>query len=75
MESYAELFTFIDEYKEQLARQQEKNRMRKGVNLMTMHSAKGLEFDTVYILDAVEEITPYKKAKTAAELEEERRMF
>ena len=49
--------------------------MRKGVNLMTMHSAKGLEFDTVYILDAVEEITPYKKAKTAAELEEERRMF
>ena len=75
MESYAELFTFIDEYKEQLARQQEKNQMRKGVNLMTMHSAKGLEFDTVYILDAVEEITPYKKAKTAAELEEERRMF
>ena len=75
MESYAELFTFIDEYKEQLSRQQEKNRMRKGVNLMTMHSAKGLEFDTVYILDAVEEITPYKKAKTAAELEEERRMF
>ena len=75
MESYAELFTFIDEYKEQLARQQEKNRMRKGVNLMTMHSAKGLEFDTVYILDAVEEITPYKKAKTVAELEEERRMF
>lgn len=49
--------------------------MRKGVNLMTMHSAKGLEFDTVYILDAVEEITPYKKAKTVAELEEERRMF
>lgn len=37
--------------------------MRKGVNLMTMHSAKGLEFDTVYILDAVEEITPYKRQK------------
>jgi DNA helicase-2/ATP-dependent DNA helicase PcrA len=42
---------------------------------MTMHSSKGLEFDIVYIIDAVEGINPYKKAKTAAELEEERRMF
>ena len=42
---------------------------------MTMHSAKGLEFDAVSILDAVEDVTPYKKAKTPAELEEERRMF
>lgn len=75
MTSYAELFDFIDEYKTLLVIQQEKNRVRKGVNLMTMHSAKGLEFDTVYILDAVEQITPYKKAKTAAQLEEERRMF
>ena len=66
MESYAELFTFIDEYKEQLARQQEKNRMRKGVNLMTMHSAKGLEFDTVYILDAVEERRMFYVAMTRA---------
>ena len=40
-----------------------------------MHSAKGLEFDVVFILDAVEDITPYKKAKTHAALEEERRMF
>lgn len=75
MASYAELFAFMDEYKTLLMKQQEKNPMRKGVNLMTMHSAKGLEFDAVTILDAVEEITPYKKAKTAEELEEERRMF
>ena len=75
MQSYEEMFAFIGDYKEVLIKQQEKNHMRKGVNLMTMHSSKGLEFDTVYILDAVEEITPYKKAKTAAELEEERRMF
>ena len=34
-----------------------------------------MEFDCVYILDAIEGITPYKKAKTLAELEEERRMF
>ena len=75
MESYEALFVFIRSYQELLFKQQEKNRLKKGVSLMTMHSAKGLEFDVVFILDAVEDITPYKKAKTHAELEEERRMF
>ena len=75
MTSYGELFEFIEEYSEVMIKQQEKNKIRQGVNLMTMHSSKGLEFDCVYIIDAVEGITPYKKAKTAAELEEERRMF
>jgi len=42
---------------------------------MTMHSSKGLEFDVVHIIEAVEGITPYKKAKTTGEKEEERRMF
>ena len=45
------------------------------VTLTTMHSAKGLEYDTVFIIDANEEITPHKKAITAEEIEEERRMF
>ena len=75
MESYAALFEFVGEYRNLLAKQKEKNRIHKGVCLMTMHSAKGLEFDAVSILDAVEDVTPYKKAKTPAELEEERRMF
>lgn len=75
MESYAALFEFVGEYRNLLVKQQEKNRIHKGVCLMTMHSAKGLEFDAVSILDAVEDVTPYKKAKTPAELEEERRMF
>mgnify|MGYP000709516386 CR=1 FL=1 len=29
---------------------------------MTMHAAKGLEFDTVYIIEANEGQIPYKKA-------------
>lgn len=44
------------------------------IQLMSFHGAKGLEFDTVYIIAANEGITPWKAAK-AAELEEERRMF
>lgn len=47
----------------------------KNVSLHTFHGAKGLEWDTVYILDVNEGITPSKKVKNEAALEEERRMF
>ncbi len=40
--------------------------------LYTFHGSKGLEFDRVFILDAIEDITP---AKGAYDIEEERRMF
>lgn len=75
MTSFGELFLFVDEYSELLKRQQENTNLRTGVNLVTMHSSKGLEYDVVYIIDAVEDITPYKKARSQGELEEERRMF
>ena len=42
---------------------------------MTMHGAKGLEFDTVFVIGANEKIMPYKKAETVDEIEEERRLF
>lgn len=45
------------------------------VVLTTMHGSKGLEYDTVYIIDANEGITPHKKSVFEAEIEEERRMF
>lgn len=45
------------------------------VNFLTMHGAKGLEFDTVFLIGANETLTPHKKAVTEADLEEERRMF
>ncbi len=48
---------------------------RNGVVITTMHSAKGLEFDVVFILDANEGMTPYRRAVREDELEEERRMF
>lgn len=43
--------------------------------LTTLHSAKGLEFERVFIAGAVEEILPYIRSKTEAEIEEERRLF
>ena len=68
--SYMERYT--KEMDEMRKRQQE---VKEGVHLATMHSSKGLEYDKVFILDAAEGITPYKKAVLDADLEEERRMF
>ena len=60
---------------EQKIKQAAKKENREGVCLSTFHGAKGLEWETVFIIDANEGICPYKKAETAEEIEEERRMF
>ena len=49
--------------------------MLHAVSLMTMHGAKGLEYDTVFIIGSNEGVIPYKKAILDADIEEERRMF
>jgi DNA helicase-2/ATP-dependent DNA helicase PcrA len=46
------------------------------VNLMTIHAAKGLEFEVVFIPRLEEEILPHRSAlEDESELEEERRLF
>lgn len=47
----------------------------EGMALLTMHGAKGLEYDTVFIIGANEGNMPYKKAKLPEQIEEERRLF
>lgn len=41
----------------------------------TLHSAKGLEFTKVYLIDVNEGVMPYKKAVLKQDVEEERRLF
>ena len=70
----------MKEYKEELMKKaQESERLwendRDSVAVMTMHSAKGLEYPIVYIPDANEGVTPHNKAILKEDLEEERRMF
>jgi DNA helicase-2/ATP-dependent DNA helicase PcrA len=69
-------FSHMQEYQDAL-REKERSRGQKneGIRLMTMHAAKGLEFDTVYIIEANEGQIPYKKALKEHGLEEERRLF
>lgn len=45
------------------------------VQLLTMHSSKGLEFKAVIIIGANEGIVPHWKADTFRQVEEERRLF
>ncbi len=75
--TFEEWVVHMEEYKEEL---QEQSRHRyenqqDAISLATMHSAKGLEYEIVFIIDANEEITPHHKAILDEDIEEERRMF
>lgn len=74
--SIEEWFRHIERYTEMLRlKDQQKSAKQEGVRLMTLHAAKGLEFDSVFLIEANEGQIPYKKAKTEMETEEERRLF
>ncbi len=46
------------------------------VTLMTLHSAKGLEFDNVFIIAVEQEVLPHVRSlRDPSQLEEERRLF
>jgi DNA helicase II / ATP-dependent DNA helicase PcrA len=47
----------------------------ESITIMTVHSAKGLEFDTVFIVGAEEGLFPHINSASEQEKEEERRLF
>jgi DNA helicase-2/ATP-dependent DNA helicase PcrA len=48
---------------------------RRGVHLLTLHGAKGLEFDAVFLPRVEERELPVRAAKTDAQIAEERRLL
>ena len=78
--SYDEWEIHIAKYTQELEEQQAKARKIKGerenkVQLMTIHSAKGLEFEDVFVIHANEGEIRHQKAEKKDEIEEERRLF
>lgn len=77
--SISDWFSYIEDYTDKQKQQVQLIRKSQGnvdrVTFSTMHSAKGLEYEAVFIIEANEGITPYKKATKPEEIEEERRMF
>jgi len=76
-DTFEEWFAYMEEYRRELELQKEQRERRNtdSVMLATMHSSKGLEYEAVILPDVNEGITPYKRAVSEEELEEERRMF
>ena len=77
-ETFPELAGFAEDEKRFIEAENKKNKTLQNddaVQLMTMHSAKGLEFDTVHIINCVEGEIPHRKSRKEYEMEEERRMF
>ena len=60
--------------RDMLERQQEEEDGAEGVQMMTLHASKGLEFPSVYILGVEEEILPHRSSIEADTVEEERRL-
>ena len=74
--TYEEWDEHIKAYTEEIKRLAElKAANPNAVTISTLHSAKGLEYEHVFILDVNEGIMPYKKAVLDKDIEEERRLF
>lgn len=74
-QNLAEWESHVTEY---CARMREKKADRTdadGVQILTLHGAKGLEFPAVFIPQLMEGLLPYRKAVLEADIEEERRLF
>ncbi len=75
-----EFLSHADRVNETFPENEKKNRSaridpRGQIILQTVHASKGLEYDAVFIIGMQEGIFPHKKAKTKADIEEERRLF
>jgi ATP-dependent DNA helicase Rep len=58
-----------------LDQQDESEQDKNEVSMMTLHSAKGLEFTHVFLVGMEDQLLPHKNSIEANSLEEERRLF
>ncbi len=70
-----EWLQYVEDCRENQKRREKQKVSEKGIEFLTMHGSKGLEYEVVFIIQGNEGVMPYKKARTEEELEEERRLF
>lgn len=80
VKNFNEIKEFLEHIEEVTIKTKQAKRKTKNqdsVRLLTMHKAKGLEFDVVFIAGAVEGLNPYEGSDSLSKenLEEERRLF
>lgn len=66
---------FLDEMTLDRERDEDKKDDARGVTLITLHAAKGLEFPHVFLLGAEDGLIPHERSKSEGTVDEERRLF
>lgn len=81
LEDSARDYANVTEWEEALyaismsVKQHSRHKGHDALTLTTMHSAKGLEFGAVFIIDILEGVIPHNKSLSEVQIEEERRLF
>lgn len=70
--NYKNLTQYLSDF---IVDRDDKENVDEKVTLSTIHSAKGLEWDYVFIIHCIDGIFPSHRSETFSELEEERRVF
>jgi superfamily I DNA/RNA helicase len=66
---------FLDGMTLDRERDEDKKDEAKGVTLITLHAAKGLEFPHVFLVGAEDGLIPHERSKSEGTVDEERRLF
>lgn len=81
LEDSAREYACVEEWEEALyaismsVKQSSRQKGHDALTLTTMHSAKGLEFGAVFIIDILDGVIPHSKSLSDTQVEEERRLF
>jgi DNA helicase-2/ATP-dependent DNA helicase PcrA len=66
---------FLDEVSLDRDREEEREESARGVTLITLHAAKGLEFPHVFLIGVEDGLLPHERSKAEGTLDEERRLL